>query len=176
MMFVSARVQTIAQNFSKLRNFLLRLKDSGVMWVTRLTQITASEPGYAQITGFARVVRTELLLDFATCEVQDLNLEFADVIKVWTAFTHRHDHEDEVLNPEYEYLIRDGVINVSRYYPFELSKEMLDERESERVVMEIETPGRLNTLRWVQNPEPIVLGPDEVEIEVHAVGLNFRVS
>jgi len=38
----------------------------------------------------------------------------------------------------------------------------------------IGTPGRLNTLHWVHQPEPAPLKDHDLEIEMHAVGVNFK--
>jgi NADPH:quinone reductase-like Zn-dependent oxidoreductase len=50
----------------------------------------------------------------------------------------------------------------------------IQETEGERMKAVIGTPGRLNTLHWVRQPEPAPLKDHEPEIEMHAVGVNFK--
>lgn len=158
--------------FAAFKRFLLNLGDSGVLWITPLCQIGCQDPRYAQIIGLARTIRTEMLIDFATCEVDDFVASYEAIIQVFTKFNMREDNDK--LKPDMEYAVNKGEVHVGRVYPFALRDELLISEPSDKAVLDIETPGRLNTLHWSRRAVPD-LQADQVEVEVYSVGLNFRV-
>ena len=160
--------------FDSFKRFLHNLNNSGVFWVTRLSQMHCQDPRFAQAIGAARTMRSELLIDFATCEVDDIDSSAAQVARVFAKF-HKRDTSD-LLAPDFEYSIRDGVINIGRFYPFTLSDDLMTTEPSDRAMLDMSTPGHPSTLHWTRKPAPPPLQPDEVEVEVFAVGLNFRVN
>ncbi|KAI0900051.1 fatty acid synthase S-acetyltransferase [Annulohypoxylon nitens] len=157
--------------FESLRKFLHNLQDAGLLWITPLCQPGCADPRYAQVLGFARTMRSEMLIDFATCEVSDFNSSADKIAQVFDKFQRRED--DDVLKPDFEYAIRQGTIQVGRLHPFALKDELLVSDSSDVAVLDVGTPGRLNTLHWVRQPRQDICS-NEVEIEVHSAGLNFR--
>ena len=160
--------------FKTFQTFLTLLDDSGILWVTKHSQMHSSDPRYAQIIGAARTIRSELLLDFATCEVDDFETSGPQVIEVLRKFQQRDS--THALQPDFEYAISDSVIHIGRFHPFPLTDQLFASQPGDRAVLEIEVPGRLNTLGWVGRSEIPLLRPDEVEVEMYAFSLNFRVS
>lgn len=160
--------------FNSFKSFLHSLDKSGVFWVTRLSQMHCQDPRFSQAIGTARTMRSELLIDFATCEVDNIDSSAAQIIQVFTKFQKRDT--DDLLKPDFEYSIYDGVINVGRFYPFTLSDDLLTSEPNDRAMLEMSIPGRPSTLYWARKPAPPPLQPDEVEVEMYAVGLNFRVN
>ncbi|KAL9121374.1 MAG: hypothetical protein Q9187_002068 [Circinaria calcarea] len=158
--------------FDSFKTFLHNLDNSGVFWVTRLSQMHCQDPRFAQVIGTARTVRSELLIDFATCEVDNIDSSAAQVVRLFAKFEKR-DITD-LLEPDFEYSIYDGVVNVGRFYPFALSDDLLTSEPSDRAMLEISVPGRLSTLYWAGKPALPQLQPDGLEVEVYAAGLNFR--
>lgn len=173
---------------------------AGVLWLTRPTQLDGqcADPRWAQIQGAARVLRAELTLDFATCEIGNLDGSdgsnsrkeyLAATERVLSKFLRRRSAGDGsgVLDPEYEYAIDTrGKVHVSRIYPFHVGAELADVEAVEArskaesvggVVssrLDIEKPGRLSTLRWITQAVED-LGDDELLVEPKAVGMNFKV-
>ncbi|ORY70957.1 uncharacterized protein BCR38DRAFT_404090 [Pseudomassariella vexata] len=97
----------------------------------------------------------------------------AAVAKVFARVQKRVDAGNETLKPDFDYLVKNGLINVGRYYPVVLRDELITSSGPEnRAVLDVGTPGRLNTLQWY-NCARESLGDDQVEVEVHAAGLNF---
>ncbi|KAI7768286.1 hypothetical protein LZL87_013848 [Fusarium oxysporum] len=86
--------------FEAFKTLTTNLKDAGVFWITNLSQLHCSDPRYGQILGISRTLRSEMLLDFATCEVDDLC------------------REDDALKPDYEYAVVDNTVHVGRIHPF----------------------------------------------------------
>ena len=160
--------------YNSFKNLLHSLDTSGVFWITRLSQMHCQDPRFAQAIGTARTMRSELSIDFATCEVDDIIVSAAQVIQVFEKFQDRDANDS--LKPDFEYVIYDNVINVGRFYPFALSDDLRSSDSGDRAMLELSVPGRPNTLHWARKPALPPLQPDEVEIEVYAVGLNFRVN
>ena len=160
--------------FESFKTFLHSLDNSGVFWVTQLSQMHCQDPRYAQAIGTARTIRSEMLINFGTCEVDDIASSAAQIVQVYKKFQKR-DTNDSLL-PDFEYCIHDGVINVGRFYPFALADDLLFSEPNDRAILEIEVPGRPSTLYWTRSPAPPPLQPDDVEVEIYAVGLNFRVN
>jgi acyl transferase domain-containing protein/NADPH:quinone reductase-like Zn-dependent oxidoreductase/SAM-dependent methyltransferase len=160
---------------SRLKAFqgvLDNLGDSAMLWITRLSQMHCNDPQYAQIIGAARTIRNESLIDLATCEVDDIPSSLHKIIDVFARFQTRS--EDEALKPDYEYAIVNGTVNTGRIYPFSLDQELLSKPdEQSSVILDVGKLGRLNTMQWIPRQARGLTG-DEVEIEVHATGLNFK--
>ena len=57
-----------------------------MFWVTRLSQMYCRDPRYAQVIGTARTMRAELLIDFAICEVDSVDISAAQVVQVFMKF------------------------------------------------------------------------------------------
>ncbi|CAG8981026.1 hypothetical protein HYALB_00013285 [Hymenoscyphus albidus] len=119
-------------------------------------------------------MRSELLLDFATCEVVNFDENAAAIAEMVSKFYGRN--KKEALLPDYEYVINKDVVYVGRFYHFTLKDSLVSEGENDKEVLTITTPGRLNTLKWVGKCGSDVLGEDEVEIVICAAGLTFRPS
>lgn len=157
--------------FDSFRKFLNNLRDAGILWITPLCQIGCDDPRYAQVIGLARTIRSEMLIDFATCEVDNFGSAASEIVRVLTKFQRRG--EDDALKPDFEYAIRNGKIQVGRLYPFALRDELLMSEPDGKAILDVDTPGRLKTLHWIQQPREAILS-NEVELEVHSAGLNFR--
>ena len=162
------------ESFESFKSFIQNLDGSGIFWVTQLSQMHCQDPRYAQIIGLARTIRAECLIDFATCEADDIDASASQLVKILTSFQRRKT--DDLVKPDFEYSIVDGVVNIGRFYPFTLSQELLVSEENDRAVLDLEIPGRLSTLHWARKSAPRPLQSNEVQVEVHSVGLNFRVS
>ena len=158
--------------FQSFKRFLHNLGDAGIFWITPVSQIGCQDPRYAQVIGLARTIRTEMLIDFATCEVDNIDSSPDKTVQIFAKFQRREDND--LLKPDFEYMIRDGKVNVGRFYPFALQDKLLISEPSDRAVLDVATPGRLNTLHWSRQAET-ELQSDEVEVDVFSVGLNFRV-
>ncbi|KAI1488819.1 hypothetical protein F5X96DRAFT_684632 [Biscogniauxia mediterranea] len=163
-----------AGGFAQLKAFVSGLSaTAGLLWVTGPSQVGAvRDPRYAQVVGLARTFRSELEVRFATCEVDD----FARGAAVADVFEHFHGRAaDGDLDPDYEYAVVGGATLVPRFFPAALDAELAAGEESNEAVMEMGKPGRLDTLRWVgAQAVAAPLAEEEVEIEVHSLGLDYR--
>ena len=156
------------EDFVELQAFIANVQEAGILWITPPIQIGSQQPNYGLASGFARTLRGETGLDFATLELEsfdDAGWKAAEAVLAETARRGRHDRE---------YVFTNGTIKVGRYQWYPLSKRLLlDYDPSCTKRLEIERPGSLQTLTWKQyGPKP--LQPHEVEVETRAVGLNFK--
>ncbi|PPJ57411.1 hypothetical protein CBER1_01404 [Cercospora berteroae] len=135
------------ENFKAFQAMLADLAESGLFWVTKLSQINCTNPRFAQIIGASRSIRNEELLSFVTCEVDDLDASMDKVVQAFARFQARSEGND--LRPDLEYAIADGGIYVPRVYPFELADEPIPDGEADaRMSLAIDSPGRLGSLHW----------------------------
>lgn len=164
-----------AKEFNAFKNFITRIEGSGVLWVTGAAQIHCHDPNYSLILGMARTIRTEMLMDFGTLELENFDLDgWKATANVLHEFGHRVRDSDH--DPVLEYAYSNGKVQVGRYHWISVSKELLDSKhDSHPRKLEIGRPGILHTLAWKQE-EPMELESDWVEVETRAVGLNFKVD
>ncbi|KAL8952153.1 MAG: hypothetical protein Q9222_001930 [Ikaeria aurantiellina] len=163
---------TSERRFKASQEVLAGLGESGLLWITRPSQMQCNDPRYAQVIGAARSIRNEEFLDFATCEVDNLESSLDTVVDIFMHFQNRR--EDQVFRPDCEYAIFDGLVHVPRIFPFSIKDESLAESGAEiRVTLEVEKPGRMSSLRWVSRKAKELL-ENEVEVQVFAAGLSYK--
>ena len=164
-----------AKEFEAFKDFVTRIEGSGILWVTGAAQIHCHDPKYSLILGMARTIRTELLMDFGTLELEKFDLDgWKATANVLHEFGYRVRDPDH--DPVLEYAYSDGKVQVGKYHWISVSKELLDfKHDSHPRKLEIGRPGILHTLAWKQE-EPADLKSDWVEVETRAVGLNFKVD
>ncbi|KAL8836758.1 MAG: hypothetical protein Q9170_002787 [Blastenia crenularia] len=161
------------ENLTAFQRYLGNLKSSGILWVSRSSQVGCKDPRYSQVLGAARTVRSELLIDFATFEIDDLNEAALEALTaVFSKFQIRTKGPE--LDPDMEFALVEGAINIPRYHWISVADELATAPEEELPrKLEIGKTGVLQTLQWVQRA-PVVLQDDHVEVEPCAIGLNFK--
>lgn len=165
-----------ADSFGYLKELLecLGRSKSGMLWVTKPSQTHCNDPRYASVFGLARTVRVEMGIDFAVCETDDMTSSsgLQTVADIFCQF-HKRDHD---ASTDFEYSITENVVRVNRFFPFSVPRDIPVSRDAfQEVSLRVDQPGRLGSFHWVTQP-PATPKAYEVEIEVYAVGLNFRVS
>lgn len=162
-------------DFKLFMELLPKLNSSGILWVTRSTQMGCVDPHHALVVGLARTIRSELSIPFITLELDaTTETECEGVVKVFRKFQTRK--ENSILDPEGEYSMNRGVINVPRYHWISLAKELSTSSNAESSLhLDIERLGQVSSLHWtVHSQEDIKTG--HLQIEIHSVGLNNQVS
>ncbi|KAJ5989668.1 Acyl transferase/acyl hydrolase/lysophospholipase [Penicillium waksmanii] len=159
------------EKFGGFKSLIENLRDRGLLWVTGLSQIQCRDPKFAQINGTARSLRSEMLIDIATCEVDDVPQSIGKIVDVFESFQVRH--EEEFVKPEFEYAIVSNTVHVGRYHSFPAQDEILASRVSDSIGLQTSKVGRLSALHWAEQE---IHSPKarEVEIDIHATGLNFK--
>ncbi|KAI5456752.1 KR domain-containing protein [Mariannaea sp. PMI_226] len=164
-------------NYQKFHALVMGLDQSktGILWLTRCCQVGCIDPRWAQIIGTTRTIRTELGIDFATCELEDMSdFSLASAIKV---FSHFHKREfNKTMWPDYEWAVIRKAVHVPRLYPVVVKDELshLPEDSTNTIYeLKIGTFGQLNSIKWIPRERESVANED-VEFEAKAVGMNFR--
>lgn len=160
----------------RLRSFkrlVHTMGSSGILWITGSSQVNCRDPRFGQISGIARSLRSEMLVDFAVCEVDAIGDSMESIAAVFHKFQHRN--RDGPLNPDFEYAIVKNVVHVGRFHQFSPGCELSRPSEEDVAVLTTSEIGRLDSLHWACE-EKATLRTDCVEIKVHSVGLNFRVT
>ncbi|CAM1507705.1 Fc.00g045530.m01.CDS01 [Cosmosporella sp. VM-42] len=178
------------EDFTLLKDLLASAK--GILWVVEGAYLESDSPNGNMAIGLARTVRSETALKFATIDLdQRQNGSAADASKVITdAFISIFNPSSSSEGSEMEYMERDGNIYVPRVVKDdEMSKfvhqqlrESGPEPELQRfsqkgrpLKMTIGNPGLLDTLHFIDDYTlSTPLADNYVEIEVKAVGLNFK--
>ena len=176
--------------FTHFQAFIKQVKENGaaIFWVTGSCQTGTVDPNFAPVVGVARVLRTEMSLDFALLEAP--RTEWDSKLKTIAPLVLREfqqgrnidvdKEEGNDVNPEVEWAHVDGKTLVARYHFVHVTEELktklgLGMSESMPVrKLEQHKPGLTSTLFWKPLPAPI-LGEEEVRVDVKAVGMNFKV-
>ncbi|KAL2062583.1 hypothetical protein VTL71DRAFT_5655 [Oculimacula yallundae] len=159
--------------FQNFKNLLGSLQATGILWVTRSCQVACTDPRYAMVIGVARVLRTEMTMDFATLELGNLDdAGIAIIPGILREFQNRIVEED--VNTTSEWAHVDGKVLISRYHFIKVADELKTERNDTAVrKLELQKPGLVDSLYWKQVTLP-ELAHDDVQVDVRAVGLNFK--
>ncbi|KAI4094752.1 MAG: hypothetical protein LQ344_001997 [Seirophora lacunosa] len=162
-----------SDRLAAFQRYVGSLNAAGILWITRSSQIDCQDPRYSQVLGVARTCRSELLVDFATLEIDTVNdLALQAIVDIFMKFQRRNKNAE--FGPDWEFALSKGVIHTSRYHWDSVTKELSTVSDSELPLkLEIGQAGLLQTLQWVQ-AGPIILAKEQVEVEPCAIGLNFR--
>ncbi|EHK97193.1 putative Phthiocerol synthesis polyketide synthase type I PpsC [Glarea lozoyensis 74030] len=162
-------------DFIAFQEILRQYEDQKMLWLMPPTQVACENPRSGQTIGTFRVARAELAIPIHTLEIDESESEFATlVMKVFQKVRTREDND--IIAPDKEYAVDKGVIKIGRYQPFSLEEEVGEKgcaSSGNAQTLVIGKPGLLDTLAWVEESISDV-GDNQVEIEVRAVGLNFR--
>lgn len=164
-----------AENFEAFLKLAGNLISAGVLWVTKPAHLQCDDPRYSMVMGMARTIRTELGIDFATVELDDFESKaYNALIDVYKKFRKRRKNQD--INPEYEFAVLDGQINISRYHWISTAEYLSEEPNADapkRLI--IGRRGHLDSLKWCLEEE-VQLMPEQVEVEMGYVGVNLEVK
>lgn len=189
------------ETFQQIKELLLRGGD--VLWLSfQASDASGSKAAFKKMAGgMARVLRRENpSLRLITVDVQDVMKPSADqvqgVVRLISDVTMLSFWSPEgTTSTENEYVIRDGKLLIPRVLPDEHLSTHIDSRVNPQhnmgsdaallpcsyldkgrpIKFDIRVPGLLKTIRFVDNDEMLnPLGPDEVQIEARAYGVNFK--
>ena len=151
---------------------------SPILWTLRPTQIKCQDPRSGQAIGVARSIRAESSVPFYTLEISETEKEFSHIV-LHVLKTILNSEDNELLSPDKEFAVDDGVVKVGRYQPFLVEKELscLRVTGNTSTASRLEAPvaGQLDSLQWVQEPFEPKVGGSEVLVDTRAIGLNFKV-
>ena len=165
------------------QQLLLDHKSGSIVWLTKPAQVNCKDPRSAQSIGVARAIRAESSVPFYTLEIDPAEPRFSTLVLQVLRKIQRSSDTD-LLAPDKEYVVDDGVVKIGRYQPFSVRKELRRQSScatpqgvNEVKSLEIARPGSLESVGWVGEAyQPRSLGETEVVVETRAVGVNFKVS
>jgi NADPH:quinone reductase-like Zn-dependent oxidoreductase len=161
---------------------------NGMLWVTQSRRTASSWPDTQMVTGLARVLRSEdPNRPFVTLSLEEevddpgMMAQYIQEISAKCDSSAFDPHTSET-----EYVLRGGMIQTRRVTEFSGLDQYIHDhthdqhgqhaiREAGPIALGVGTPGVVDSLRFVpdkSHAQP--LGPLEVELEVRAVGLNFK--
>ena len=174
--------------FISLQKFFTAAK--GILWVVQGAYQDSDAPNGNMAIGLARAIREETALKFATIDLDPRRRDSApDASKVITeVFKSIFNSSTSKDSREMEYMERDGILHIPRVMnDDEMNRfvhQQLQESEPEPqpffqkdrpLKMKIGSPGLLDTLHFIDDYTlSTSLADDYVEIEVKAIGLNFK--
>ncbi|KAL4878719.1 hypothetical protein BJY04DRAFT_220786 [Aspergillus karnatakaensis] len=158
-----------------------------IIWVTKLT-----DPKHALSSGLIRTIRWERdtdTLNLITLAVNNGSTSLDVSNAVSSILNHQYINAgDRTDHWNAEYKLQSSIITTNRIAENQDAVEVINAQFSEPaavqrkwselargVKIQIGEPGALDSLQWVTDHDAdIPLGDKEVEVNIHAVGLNFR--
>ncbi|KAB8227946.1 uncharacterized protein BDW43DRAFT_316356 [Aspergillus alliaceus] len=153
-----------------------------IVWATRTVE---QSPDFGVVQGLSRVLRTEHYpLKFVTLALEGHNpaSQAENIARVLTSTTC---NTADTYEPEY--VERDGMLHVNRLVEAnKLGRKITAKETSHHVKVQtisqapplklhVASPGLLDSLHFLEDDShELPLAPDEVEVEVKAVGINFK--
>ncbi|KAE8368107.1 hypothetical protein BDV27DRAFT_154279 [Aspergillus caelatus] len=161
-------------DFESFQSYVSRLGDGHLLWVTRFVQMECDDPRYALVLGLARTIRHEIMPQFATIEIDQVDrVSLQPVVQVFERLLSQLD--DPSAAPEYEFAVREGSVHAPRFQ-WNSFEEQVEAGESlAPKVLDIEAYAMLDSLTWTcAEISPNDLEKEELEVDIKYVGLNFR--
>jgi hypothetical protein len=162
------------QVFTALQTYLVNLNNCKALWVSKSSQVVCEDPRYGLISGLARTLRQEQMLDISVFETnifddQAINA-LLKVLKKLILSRQLH-----VIDPEYEFFSTGGEVLVGRCYWGETLRDTsIQSINVAARKLRVLCPGIIETLDWVPYDRTSLLS-GQVEVKVQYVGLNFKV-
>ncbi|RDW64648.1 beta-ketoacyl synthase-containing protein [Coleophoma cylindrospora] len=173
------------ENWAEFRRLLAGAR--GTLWITSGAAMETSRPFGSLMVGLSRAIRNEN----ANISLATLDIDFTSTVDMEVTSTAicklaiSHSRGNSV---DHEYATRDGVIFVPRVTKAPgLNKQLLEyesQGDLEQVSftscgrplkLTLKTPGLLDTFRFQEDEEYYKPMPEDwIEIQVKAVGLNFK--
>ena len=165
---------------------------AGVLWVTRGGNYSVTTPAANFITGFARTIRSEYggnpvgVLDLDGTNPLDASAAANTVVKIFRRLFL--DHQGAAATQDLEMVEHGGQIMIPRLIEDTQATERLNSdltgssselqpfnSPGRALMMEVGVPGLLDSVHFIDDLRvQRVLPPDEVQVTVHAAGLNFK--
>jgi hypothetical protein len=160
-------------NFERIRGLLSDAGDTKILWVSHATSTSCENPYYGMVHGVARSLRKELMLQFATVEVDRFDQSAVNAIA--GVYDKLFQQGSGSAVPDFEFSVLDGMVEVPRFTWKSLPKELCAvSGEDGPRKLTMRAPGIVDSMEWAPILPPR-LEADEVDLEMKYIGLNFRV-
>ncbi|KAL3431718.1 hypothetical protein BDV09DRAFT_206448 [Aspergillus tetrazonus] len=141
------------ENFQQLKNSILSASVKHILWVSKMSQFTSSDPRYGLIHGFLRALHFECHSEgksFSTFDIEEFDeRSIHSLLKV-------HDHWRRAVPSEEsrrdEYALVDGIVQVSRFEATDIEKELqIPAEDTAPRRLCIETTGLIDSMFWKED-------------------------
>ena len=175
-----------SSSFAILREVLATAK--GVVWLSAGGGHFGTSPDFSIIDGLARVLRLEnenlkFIMAKLETQIRSPELQALSIFKIIDST----DFESHDQNYESAFLEVNGQLRISRIVDSGDLTEHIHSRALPQqsyfrsfgggppLKLAVGVPGLLDTLHFVEDPTPLEpLATDDIEIKVHAAGVNFK--
>ncbi|KAL2209750.1 beta-ketoacyl synthase domain-containing protein [Sarocladium strictum] len=180
--------------FASIQRLLTQAEN--VLWVSSQSSDTPEATAFkGMITGMSRVARSESpYINLVTVQVRenfipdDVTQLSSSIIRIASVSLWSTTLADDGLR-EWEYAVENGHILVHRTRTDARFNSWITSSQSHGaetietslvdnnrpLILEAETPGMVNSLRFVDDPSHLTpLAPGDIEVEPHAWGVNFK--
>ncbi|KAM0695559.1 hypothetical protein Q7P36_005919 [Cladosporium allicinum] len=162
------------ERYLQIQRLVAQLDDSGILWITGLSQIQCAQPKYSPILGLARTLREEQGLRIGTLELETFDLRGWETAATVLPEFQRSVVRADTSNSDMEWVWINDRVHVGRFHPVSIKDELtVNSQDMRPAALMVKKPGLFSSLEW----ERIELGDlqkDSVRIRSVAVGLNFR--
>ncbi|EDN97069.1 hypothetical protein SS1G_01997 [Sclerotinia sclerotiorum 1980 UF-70] len=157
----------------------------GILWVVTGAYVNSSDPTANMVTGLSRSIRSETILKFATLDLDPERLLIENITSaIVTVFKVVFGPQADA-NCELEFVERKGVFltpriindtEMNEYVHKQTKASALDltpfGQEDRLLKMAITVPGAFETLHFIDASPERLIGDDEIEVELKAIGMN----
>ncbi|KAK3315828.1 putative polyketide synthase [Apodospora peruviana] len=168
-------------------------KAKGILWAVQGAYQDSDSPTGNMAVGLARTIRAETALKFATIDLdQHHKAEYAKSIDAIISVVNSLSSADSTSSTSMEYMLRSGALYIPRVIKDDEMNKFVHQQQlragsssepepqpfgqkGRPLKMAISSPGLLDTLHFIDDYTLSSALPAEyIEIEVKAVGLNFK--
>jgi hypothetical protein len=161
--------------FKQMKQLFSLSSQFPIIYLTRSVQMACQDPRFGLVLGLSRTLRREIVGDIFTVELDALNDATSQAVVDIYHRTRQVIPQGNLRDDEY--VVRAGQVHVSRVNWRSLRGQLEEKPDSDAPrCLSVRRYGLLDSLFWeasLSNERP--LGPTELELDVHCVGLNFRV-
>ncbi|OJJ66336.1 hypothetical protein ASPBRDRAFT_138029 [Aspergillus brasiliensis CBS 101740] len=160
--------------FLELQRFVMQNKECRLLWVTKPSTLSCSDPHFSVVHGLARVLRREISFDFSVFEMDSFETPAIQAL-VNLEGKIRRAREFPDIDMDYEFVLDDGVVHTARSHRMSLSQQLLRQPAMDTPrKLGVQHAGMISTLQWEPTTTALELKSGEVEVDVHYIGLNFK--
>ncbi|KAJ5107592.1 hypothetical protein N7456_004267 [Penicillium angulare] len=146
-----------------------------ILWLTKSVELKCQDPNYSIVMGVSRTARQEQELHFGTIQVDGFEKSIiGGLTRICESF-FKPMLEKALIDADYEFALRDGVIYVPRIQWTGRNDRQLGPKKSESssIKLDVTSYGLIDSISWRENDSKSLKDYD-VEIDIKCVGLNFR--
>ncbi|EHA26223.1 hypothetical protein ASPNIDRAFT_171221, partial [Aspergillus niger ATCC 1015] len=164
------------ERYLALQSFLMTADNSHIIWVTNTSQMACADPRYGLIFGLTRTLRHETATGISLFETDSYTQPAAGALFHVFNKLQRTRQCPDARPADSEFSFFEGVIHVGRCHWMH-TKQITPRPETPCPrKLDVSSVGLIDTAHWVPvDGHQGELETGQVEVDVHYVGLNFRV-